>query len=153
EPECGESRADSFKEVAMKKATLATDEEQRPAASHAPDLRDTPSETPLDRITRIARSLFRVPIATVRLPDQGPVPAGEPAIRFCAEQPLAAADGSPLGVLCIADHQPRSLSAEERQLLGDLAALAEEQLRRHGEAPQGTPAAPGLAEQHFLLDT
>jgi PAS domain S-box-containing protein len=163
--------ADSPEEIAMNKAPVATDEEPGTAAPHAPHLLDAPSESPFDRITRLARCLFRVPIALVRLDGEQPwltacqgldvrhtpgaVPFDDPAVRFSASQPLAAADGSRVGVLCLADHQPHSLGDQERRLLGDLAALAEDQLRqvelreRNRQPQQDT----GLPRHHQLLDT
>ncbi|MBV9124524.1 MAG: response regulator [Planctomycetes bacterium] len=57
-----------------------------------------------------------------------PLVLGETNIRFYAGQPLRAADGSQVGVLCLKDHRPRSWSAEDRKLLRDLADLVEDQL-------------------------
>jgi len=51
----------------------------------------------------------------------------KPRIRFYAGQPLKA-DGSPVGVFCLMDYQPRSPSAEDLQLFQDLATLVEDHL-------------------------
>ncbi|MBI4051693.1 MAG: PAS domain S-box protein [Elusimicrobia bacterium] len=51
--------------------------------------------------------------------------------RFYAACPISATDGSKLGTLCILDRQPRELSAEECQLLCDLASLVEEEINIH----------------------
>ncbi|MGI9432959.1 MAG: diguanylate cyclase [Myxococcota bacterium] len=54
-----------------------------------------------------------------------PLVTGEPHIRFYAGRPLAAPDGSRVGTLCLIDPEPRMLSAEDRELLHDLAQLVE----------------------------
>jgi len=53
---------------------------------------------------------------------------GNPNIRFYAGTPLHSADGHALGTLCVIDRKPRTLSAEDRQCLRDLADCAEEQI-------------------------
>jgi PAS domain S-box-containing protein len=53
----------------MKKAPLAVNEEQRLAALRALNILDTPPEERFDRITRLARKLFDVPIALITLVD------------------------------------------------------------------------------------
>src|SRR5262249_20669435 len=153
---------------------VPADEDKRLAALRALGILDTPPEERFDRITRLAKRLFGVPIALISLVDaqrqwfkscqglgirqtardisfcghailgQGPlvVPDAllderfadnplvleEPRIRFYAGQPLRAADGSRVGVLCLQDHRPRSPGEEDLQLLRDLAALAEDHL-------------------------
>lgn len=135
---------------------------------------DTLPEERFDRLTRLARRLFNVPIALVSLVDSdrqwfkscvglaasetgrdisfcghailgeqiflvgdaqlderfhdNPLVAGEPGIRFYAGCPLTVADGSTLGTLCVIDLKPRQLDDEERELLRDLARMAEQEL-------------------------
>jgi len=60
-----------------------------------------------------------------------PLVTGEPRIRFYAGHPLHAEDGSRVGTLCVIDRAPRKLSAEELEILRDLAAIAESELQ-HG---------------------
>ncbi|MET0404888.1 MAG: ATP-binding protein [Cystobacter sp.] len=57
-----------------------------------------------------------------------PLVTGEPHVRFYAGHPLHAADGSPVGTLCLIDRQARDFSEEERQQLEDLAAWVELEL-------------------------
>jgi signal transduction histidine kinase/CheY-like chemotaxis protein/HPt (histidine-containing phosphotransfer) domain-containing protein len=157
------------------KAPIPPGEEQRLAALRSLGLLDTPPEERFDRITRLARRLFAVPIALIGLVDVGrlwfkscqglnlresprdssflghailerhplvvpdallderftdtPLVRQEPRIRFHASHPLTTADGSPVGVLCLQDYRPRSLDAEDMQLLRDLAGLVEDHLR------------------------
>ena len=73
--------------------------------------------------------VFVVPDALLdeRFSDN-PLVAGEPHIRFYAGCPLTLADGYRLGTLCIIDRVPRCFDDDDRQLLNDLARLAEHEL-------------------------
>jgi GAF domain-containing protein len=51
-------------------------------------------------------------------------------IRFYAGAPLTLADGSRIGTLCIADHRPRHLDADDVEALRDLAGQVVALLRR-----------------------
>jgi PAS domain S-box-containing protein len=188
----------------MMKAPIPPNEAQRLEALRALGLLDTPDEERFDRITRLARRLFDVPIALVTLVDgqrqwfksrQGlgvcetardisfcghailrpgpmvipdaarderfadnPLVTGEPGIRFYAGQPIAAPDGSLVGVLCVGDHRPRDLGAEEMRLLGDLAGLVEDQLslidtsKLQREVEERQRIEEDLRRQRELLD-
>lgn len=48
---------------------------------------------------------------------------GDPSIRFYAGAPLRTSDGLNMGTLCAIDTKPRSITADEKQLLTDLAAI------------------------------
>jgi GAF domain-containing protein len=52
------------------RALTSQDEEQRLAALHALGILDTPAEERFDRITRLAASVFKVPMALVSLVDR-----------------------------------------------------------------------------------
>jgi len=54
-----------------------------------------------------------------------PLVTAEPKIRFYAGRPLRNGENFPLGALCIIDHEPRTLSEEDRRLLDDLGRWAE----------------------------
>lgn len=58
-----------------------------------------------------------------------PLVVNDPHIVFYAGQPLHAPDGSRVGTLCAIDRKVRSLTAEQRQLLKELAAMVEVELR------------------------
>jgi diguanylate cyclase (GGDEF)-like protein len=135
---------------------------------------DTLPEERFDRLTRLAKRLFDVPIALVSLVDadrqwfkscvgmaasetsrdvsfcahallddeilmvpdtladvrfhDNPLVTDNPNIRFYAGCPLTVPNGSKLGTLCLIDTKPRGLDEEERELLRDLAHMAEQEL-------------------------
>jgi diguanylate cyclase (GGDEF)-like protein len=62
-----------------------------------------------------------------------PLVTGRPHIVFYAACPIRSSDGHNIASLCVIDHQSRRMSHEERQLLRDLAAIAESEfaLRMH----------------------
>ena len=57
-----------------------------------------------------------------------PLVLGPPHVRFYAGWPLRAANGAKLGTLCISDPQPREFGRADIQLLGDLAAIVEQEI-------------------------
>ena len=57
-----------------------------------------------------------------------PLVTGPPNIRFYAGVPLRYLDGNKLGTLCIIDQNPRVLDQEDRDMLSDLAEMAESEL-------------------------
>jgi signal transduction histidine kinase len=74
--------------------------------------------------------------ATLVIPDaladprfcDNPYVTGPDGVRFYAGRPLRAADGSPVGTLCIADTRPRTPTPAELRSLEDLASWAELEL-------------------------
>lgn len=57
-----------------------------------------------------------------------PLVVRAPHIVFYAGCPIRASDGSIIASLCIIDHQPRTMSYEDIQVLRDLSSLAEAEL-------------------------
>lgn len=57
-----------------------------------------------------------------------PLVAGEFGLRFYAAAPLTTSDGFNLGTLCVIDHEPRDVTAEEMATLKDLAEVVVSQL-------------------------
>jgi diguanylate cyclase (GGDEF)-like protein len=158
----------------MQAPFIPENEPSRIATLRALHILDTAPEERFDRLTRLAKRLFGVPIALVSLVDvdrqwfkscvgltatetprevsfcghalhndeifeipdalldqrffDNPLVSGAPEIRFYAGCPLTVANGSRLGTLCVIDIQPRRLDDEERQLLRDLARMAEQEI-------------------------
>jgi diguanylate cyclase (GGDEF)-like protein len=54
-----------------------------------------------------------------------PLVTADPKIRFYAGRPLRNGENFALGALCIIDHEPRTLSQDDRRLLDDLGLWAE----------------------------
>ena len=61
--------------------------------------------------------------------SDNPLVTGPEQIAFYAGHPLHAPDGSRIGVLCAMDHKPRTFTADDLEILHDLAELAESELR------------------------
>ena len=59
-----------------------------------------------------------------------PLVTGAPHIRFYAGQPISSLDGHHVGTLCLIDRAPRTLDAEARGHLRDLARLVENELQQ-----------------------
>ncbi len=57
-----------------------------------------------------------------------PLVAGEFGLRFYAGVPLQTSDGFNLGTLCVIDREPREVTQEELEILGNLAALVMDQM-------------------------
>jgi signal transduction histidine kinase len=57
-----------------------------------------------------------------------PLVAGDFGLRFYAGAPLKTADGHRLGTICVIDHKPREITAEEAETLSDLASVVVDEL-------------------------
>lgn len=68
-------------------------------------------------------------LADSRFADN-PIVTGEPHIRAYAGKTVHSLSGHALGTLCVIDSEPRTFSADELQLLEDLAAIVEGELRQ-----------------------
>jgi len=74
--------------------------------------------------------LFIIPnaIEDVRFCDN-PLVTDAPNIRFYAGYPLKLRQGINLGTLCLIDSEPKYLNEEDKQLLNDLGAMIEQEIR------------------------
>jgi len=154
---------------------MPVDEAARLRALRSLNILDTPAEQRFDRIVRMARRMFDVPVAFISFIDanrqwfkssigidiaeiareqsicahtilgdgilllddaaadsrfaDGPLVVGETRARFYASCPLTLANGIRVGTLCVADRHPRSFRDEDLDLLRDLVATVERELR------------------------
>lgn len=83
-----------------------------------------------------------------------PLVTESPNIRFYAGYPITSPEGFPVGTVCIVDNRARSLSADDKRILGDLSALAEQELHigRMGEVEQQLRSALSEAERRASID-
>ena len=92
------------------------------ARTGLPDISETPRDIAFCAHAVLEQDVFEIPDTHLdaRFADN-PMVEGSPGIRFYAGAPLCIADGLRIGTLCIMDTLPRRLSAQERQLLKNLA--------------------------------
>jgi CheY-like chemotaxis protein/HPt (histidine-containing phosphotransfer) domain-containing protein len=109
--------------------TLVDEERQWFKSCQGVSITETPRNVSFCAYAILGTDVMVVPDARLdpRFADN-PLVTGEPFLRFYAGYPLAAANGSRPGTLCVLDTTPRTFSAEDRQLLRDLAAWAEREL-------------------------
>jgi PAS domain S-box-containing protein len=94
--------------------------------------------------------VFEVPDARQdpRFADN-PLTTSEPHVVFYAGAPLINDDGLPLGTVCVIDHQPRSLTEEQREALRALSrqVMAQLELRR-----RALELAESEERLHYIVD-
>jgi CheY-like chemotaxis protein len=90
---------------------------------------ETPRESAFCAHAILNREVLQVPDALqdLRFADN-PLVTGPPRVRFYAGAPLAAADGSLVGTLCLIDQRARQLDPQQLRLLRDVADLVEAEL-------------------------
>jgi diguanylate cyclase (GGDEF)-like protein/PAS domain S-box-containing protein len=87
--------------------------------------------------------------------QDNPLVTGAPDIRFYAGVPVRSSNGLPLGTLCAIDTRPRTLDAEEKAVLVDLAAVImrevqyRERLAMARDRLQDSDVALGASEARF----
>ena len=110
--------------------TLVDEDRQWFKSAYGLDRRENPRELSFCAHAILSDEVMVVPDATAdRRFATNPLVTGEPNIRFYAGAPLRTPDGLNLGTLCVIDLAPRQFTAEEKQVLADLAALAMDELR------------------------
>jgi excisionase family DNA binding protein len=67
-----------------------------------------------------------------------PLVTGAPHVRFYGAFPLLDANGLRLGALCVLDREPRRLRDREVRALGELAAIASDEIKRRGRPRAGS---------------
>lgn len=77
--------------------------------------------------------------------SDNPLVTDDPSIRFYAGAPLRTGGGLRVGTLCAIDRVPRTLSAPQRRLLSDLAAIVVDELELQAAASEL------LAKQRALI--
>ncbi|MEI4196016.1 sensor histidine kinase [Roseovarius sp. E0-M6] len=96
-------------------------------------VRETPLETSICSHVILEGDFIEIPdtLADPRMADN-PLCLGDPGLRFYAGARLVAANGLPLGTLCVLDHEPRALTEIQRDTLKVLAqrVMRELDLRR-----------------------
>ncbi len=94
------------------------------------DATETPREISFCGHAINHEELFIIPNATEdeRFQDN-PLVISDPNIRFYAGYPLKVRQGVNIGTLCLIDPKPREMDEEDRQLLQDLGAMIEQEIK------------------------
>ena len=138
------------------------------------EILDTPPEAAFDRITALAADLFEAPISIISFLDRdrlwfkshhgldtaevrwGPGAAlstmetmirGAFGLGFFVSVPLITDEGHDLGALCVIDHQPRQVDAQQLRHLATLAALVTDRLELRLTARRAAAKAEILASE------
>ena len=90
--------------------------------------RENPRELAFCSHTILGDSVFVVP-DILEDPRFRELPMAREGMRFYAGHPIRSPQGHKVGALCIVDTCPRELSAEQLQVLGDLAAMVETEIK------------------------
>ena len=112
--------------------SLVDHERQWFKSCHGVELQETFRTGSMCGLALLGEGVLEIPDARAdpRFADS-PLVTGPPHIRFYAGAPLTTEDGHNIGVLCVIDRTPRSLSPEQRLLLLDLARIVVELIRLH----------------------
>jgi PAS domain S-box-containing protein len=82
---------------------------------------------------------------------QNPLVTSPPSIRFYAGAPLLTTEGHALGTLCVIDHKPRELTAEQASALRVLSHQVVAQLRLHKQLAEQSQINAELSKANETL--
>ncbi|QIR14673.1 sensor domain-containing diguanylate cyclase [Shewanella aestuarii] len=116
--------------VEMSLVSLVDDDRQWFKSKQGLDATETPRDISFCGHAINQDGLFIIPnaIEDVRFSDN-PLVTDAPNIRFYAGYPLKLRQGINLGTLCLIDSKPKHLNEEDKQLLNDLGAMIEQEIR------------------------
>jgi len=116
--------------VEISLVSLVDEERQWFKSKQGLDASETPREISFCGHAINQDGLFIVPNAVEdeRFSDN-PLVTDAPNIRFYAGYPLKLRQGINLGTLCLIDSKPKHLNEEDKQLLNDLGAMIEQEIR------------------------
>lgn len=116
--------------VEISLVSLVDEDRQWFKSTQGLDASETPREISFCGHAINQDGLFIIPNAVedVRFSDN-PLVTAAPNIRFYAGYPLKLRQGVNLGTLCLIDSKPRHLDEEDKQLLNDLGAMIEQEIR------------------------
>ncbi|WP_395007484.1 sensor domain-containing diguanylate cyclase [Undibacterium sp.] len=116
--------------VEISLVSLVDEDRQWFKSSQGLDASETPREISFCGHAINQDGLFIIPnaIEDVRFSDN-PLVIEAPNIRFYAGYPLKLRQGINLGTLCLIDSKPKHLNEEDKQLLNDLGAMIEQEIR------------------------
>lgn len=120
-----------------------------------PGVSETPRDVAFCAHAVLDDAIFEVSDATVdgRFADN-PLVLGAPFVRFYAGVPLKVTSGHRIGTLCVIDHQPRTLTPHQREVLAALGTAAAQALdgRRAMETVADTAVALARSEQELQAE-
>ena len=121
-------------DVPIALVSLVDRERQWFKSRHGLEATESPRETAFCAHAILDSKVMQVPDALLdsRFADN-PMVTGPSRVRFYAGAPLAAADGSLVGTLCLVDKRARKLDGQQLGLLRDLADLVETELATPAE--------------------
>ena len=116
----------------------------------------TAAETPRDVAfcahAILQSDLFIIPDASAdERFAKNPLVTSPPSIRFYASAPLVTGEGHAVGTLCVIDHKPRELTAEQARALRALSHQVVAQLRLRKQLAEQTRINAELAEANETL--
>ncbi|HVJ43841.1 MAG TPA: excisionase family DNA-binding protein [Dongiaceae bacterium] len=129
--------------------TLLTAKRQWFKARVGLEMTETPRSWSFCNHTILQKGVFAVNDLAQSAPfDVNPAVAGSPHFRFYAGAPIIDPDGFAVGALCVIDYEPRTLDADQEQVLLALAGLASDEVRLRATNRQLRWALEALNRRH-----